>query len=65
MEILILGELLDINALKFYYSYPRGTLPSYFYSFNIMTHGENHSYNTRQSDRIRTNRKELTSLTTG
>ena len=56
MDILRLGELLDINALKFYYEYLRGTLPSYFYSFNITTQGENHSYNTHQSDQIRTNR---------
>ena len=56
MDILRLKDLLDINALKFYYKYLRGTLPSYFYSFNITTQGENHSYNTRQSDQIRTNR---------
>ena len=56
MAILRLKELLDINALKFYYKYLRGTLPSYFYCFNITTQGENHSYNTRQSDQIRTNR---------
>ena len=40
MDILRLGKLLDINALKFYYKYLRGTLPSYFYSFNITTQGE-------------------------
>ena len=34
MDILMLKELLDINALKFYYKYLRGTLPLYFYSFN-------------------------------
>ena len=56
MDILRLKDLLDINALKFYYKYIRGTLPSYLYSFNITTQGENHSYNTRQSDQIRTNR---------
>ena len=56
MDILRLKELLDINALTFYYKYLRGTLPSYFYSFNITAQGENHSYNTRQSDQIWTNR---------
>ena len=56
MDILRLKELLDINALKFYYKYLRGTFPSYFYSFNITTQGENHSYNTHQSDQNRTNR---------
>ena len=56
MDILRLKELLDINALTFYYKHLRETLPSYFYSFNITTQFENHSYNTRQSDQIRTNR---------
>ena len=43
MDIPRLKELLDINALKFYYKYLRETLLSYFYSFNITTQGENHS----------------------
>ena len=45
---------LDLNALKLYYKYLHGKLPSYFYSFNIVTQGSQHTYNTRQSEQIRT-----------
>ena len=53
-EILKVANILDLNALKFYYKYIHGKLPSYFYSFNIVTQGSQHSYNTRQSEQIRT-----------
>ena len=56
MDVLKLKDLLNINALKLYYKYLHGTLPSYLYSFNIATQDENHFYNTRQSNQIRTNR---------
>ena len=55
-EILKVANILDLNALKFYYKYLHGKLPSYFYSFNIVTQGSQHSYNTRQSEQIRTER---------
>ena len=41
---------------QFYYKYLHGKLPSYFYSFNIVTQGSQHTYNTRQSEQIRTER---------
>ena len=56
IEILKVSHILDLNALKFYYKHVHGKLPSYFYSFNIVTQGSQHSYNTRQSERIRTER---------
>ena len=51
-EILKVANILDLNAIKFYYKYLHGKLPSYFYSFNIVTQGSQHSYNTRQSEQI-------------
>ena len=62
MDIPRLGELLDINALKFYNKYIRGTLPSYFYSFNITTQGENHSYNTHPPERPNSDKSDKNSL---
>ena len=53
-EILKVANTLDLNALKFYYKYLHWKLPSYFYSFNIATLGSQHTYNTRQSEQIRT-----------
>ena len=55
-EILKVANILDLNALKFYYKYLHGKLPSYFYSFNIVTQGSQHSYDTRKSEQIRTER---------
>ena len=54
-EILKVANILDLNALKFHYKYLHGKL-LYFYSFNIVTQGSQHSYNTRQSEQIRTER---------
>ena len=53
-ETLKVANTLDLNALKFYYKYLHGKLPSYLYSFNIVTQGSQHTYNTRQSEQIRT-----------
>ena len=53
-KILKVANILDLNALKFYYKHLHGKLPSYFYSFTIPTQGSQHSYNTRQSGQIRT-----------
>ena len=50
------ANILDMDALKFYYKYLHGKLLSFFYSFNIVTQGSQHSYNTRQSEQIRTER---------
>ena len=37
LDFLTLENLLNLNALKFYYKYIKDTLPSYFYSFRIVT----------------------------
>ena len=52
-QILKLQDLLDLNALKVYYRYLHGNLPSFFYSFSIVTRGAHHSHDTRQRDQIR------------
>ena len=44
-EIPKVANTLDLNVLKFYYKYIHGKLPSYFYSFNSVTEGSQHSYN--------------------
>ena len=44
-----------LNTLKFYYKYTHGTLPSYFYTYNIETQGAHHSHDTRQQHQLRTN----------
>ena len=62
-NILKYANILDLNALKFYYKYLYGKLPSYFYGFNIVTQGSQHSYNTRQSDQIRIDRTRAEILT--
>ena len=55
-QILKLQDLLNLNALKFYYRYLHETLPSFFYCFGIATQGAHHSHDTRQRDQIRTHR---------
>ena len=50
IQILKLQDLLDLNALKFYYRYQHGNLPSFFYSFSIFTQGAHHSHDTYQRD---------------
>ena len=52
-QILKLQDLLDLNALKFYYRYLHGNVPTFFYSFSIVTQGVHHSHDTRQRDQIR------------
>ena len=56
MVVLMLKDLLNINAIKFYYKYLQKTLPSCFYSSNITTQGDNHFHNTRESEQTRTKR---------
>ena len=57
-ELLKVADTLDLNALKFYYKYLHGKLPSYFYSFKIVTQRSQHTYNTQQSEQIRTERTQ-------
>ena len=39
VDILTLEDLMNLNALKIYYKYIKATVPSYFYSFRIVTQG--------------------------
>ena len=59
LEILNLPDMLFFSSMKFYYRYKHKKVPSYFYSFRIVTQWSNHNYNTRQRDDIRTNRTRL------
>ena len=54
--ILKMSGMLRINALKFHYTYQHRKLPSYFYNFNLTTQGSHHSYDTRSSKQIGTDR---------
>ena len=54
LDIHTLENLLNLNALKFYYKYIKDTLPSYFYSFRIVTQGSINDNMTRQRDLPRT-----------
>ena len=60
LDILTLEDLLNLSALKFYYKYIKDTLPSYFYSFRIVTQGSIHDHMTRQRDLLRTERTRTT-----
>ena len=51
-----ISDMLRVNALKFYYKHQHGKLPNYFYNFNLTTQGSHHSYDTRSSEQIRTDR---------
>ena len=53
--ILKVARTLDLNALKFYYKYIQ-KIPIIFYGINTVTQASQHSYNTRQSEQIRTER---------
>ena len=55
LDILKIEDTLKLNTLKFYYKYIHGTLPSYFYTYNIETQGAHHSHDTRQQHQLRTN----------
>ena len=54
--ILKISDMLRINALKLYYKYQSKKLPNYFYNFNLTTQGSHHSYDTRSSKQIRTDK---------
>ena len=47
LELLKLSDLLELSALKFYFKCLHGSLPRFFYSFNIATQGTQHSHDTR------------------
>ena len=55
LDILKIEDTLKLNTLKFNYKYTHGTLPSYFYTYNIETQGAHHSHDTRQQHQLRTN----------
>ena len=52
LRLLTLHDMLKVNVLKFYHRYLHNELPSYFYSFNIRTQGDTHSYDTRNSGQL-------------
>ena len=54
--ILKISDMFRIIALKFYYKYQRRKLPNFFYNFNFTTQGSHHSYDTRSSEQLRTDR---------
>ena len=54
-----LSDLLELSALKFYFKYLHGSLPRFFYSFNIATQGTQHSHDTRQRDELRVDRSRI------
>ena len=56
LDIISLDDMLNLNALKFYYKYINNILPPYFYSFNIATQGSIHEHDTRHRDDLRTER---------
>ena len=56
LEILTIEDMLNLNALKFYYKYIHDDLPPYFYTFNITTQGSTHEHNTRYRDDLRAER---------
>ena len=59
LELLKLSDLLELSALKFYFKYLHGSLPRFFYSFNIATQGTQHSHETRQRDQLRVDRSRI------
>ena len=59
LELLKLSDLLELSALKFYYKYLHGSLPRFFYSFNIAILGTQHTHDTRQRDQFRVDRSRI------
>ena len=59
LELLKLSDLLELSALKFYCKYLHGSLPIFFYSFNIATQGTQHSHDTRQRDQLRVDKSRI------
>ncbi len=60
LKLLKLSDLLRLNELKFYYKYVNQTVPEYFSSnnsdFNLLTNNSIHEYNTRQGNKLHTER---------
>ena len=50
--ILKISDLLDWNALKFYYKYIHHNLPNYFYSFQLATRVSLYPHHTRNSSQL-------------
>ena len=59
LELLKMSDLLKSSALKFYLKYLHGSLPRFFYSFNIATQGTQHSHDTREHGQLRVDRSRL------
>ena len=54
--ILKISDMLRVDTLKFYYEHQHGKLPNHFWNFDLTTQGSHHSYDTRSSEHIRTDR---------
>ena len=52
LKLLHITDIYKLNSLKFYYKYIQGTLPSYFYSFNLKHVSDVHNYNTRSREKL-------------
>ena len=59
LDILTIDDMLNLNALKFYYKYVHNILPPYFYTFNIITQGSSHDHFTRHRGQMRTERVRI------
>ena len=55
-NLLNLDDLFSFNVIKFYFNYLHNDLPPFFQSFSITTRAEIHNYNTRQRNKLCTNR---------
>ena len=49
LDLLQMSNLLELSVLQFYYKYLHGSLPRFFYSFNIATQGTQYSHDTEHS----------------
>ena len=56
LRLLTLHDMLKVNVLQFYHKCLHNELPPYFYSFNIRTQGDTHSYDTRNSGQLHIDR---------
>ena len=55
-NLLNLYDLFSFNVIKFYFNYLHNDLPPFFQSFSITSCAEIHNYNTRQRNKLCTNR---------
>ena len=51
LRLLTSDDMVKVNVYKFYHKYLCNELPPYFYSFNIRTQGDTHSYIPTHTDK--------------